>query len=99
MAIKFRKRIKIAPGIKLNLTSKGVSSVSLGGKGIALNSGGKKGAKLTTSIPGTGLSKTHQLSSVEANSSPQQANASDIGFGGLLLFCLLGLVVYLVFFS
>ncbi|MDP1776946.1 MAG: DUF4236 domain-containing protein, partial [Moraxellaceae bacterium] len=62
MAIKFRKRIKIAPGIKLNVTSKGVSSVSLGGKGITVNAGGKKGTQLTSSLPGTGLSSTHKLS-------------------------------------
>ena len=63
MAIKFRKKIKISPGISLNLTKKGISSTSIGGKGITLNAGGKKGATLTTSIPGSGLSQTRNLSS------------------------------------
>lgn len=99
MAIKFRKRIKIAPGVKLNVSSKGLSSVSIGGKGMTLNAGGKKGAKLTTSIPGTGLSETHQLSKGKASVSPENANSSGVGFGKLLIFGLVGLILYLVFFG
>jgi hypothetical protein len=61
MGFKFRKSIKIAPGIKVNLSSKGVTSTSIGGKGVTLNVGSKKGSKLTTSLKGTGLSHTQQL--------------------------------------
>ncbi|WP_187807257.1 DUF4236 domain-containing protein [Aquipseudomonas alcaligenes] len=61
MALKFRKRIKIAPGIKLNITSKGVSSVSLGGKGGTVNLG-KSGVTTTASIPGTGISYSKKIS-------------------------------------
>lgn len=62
MGFRFRKRIKIAPGVKLNVTAKGLSSVSLGGKGFTLNAG-KAGVKTTASIHGTGLSCSENLTS------------------------------------
>jgi len=55
MGFNFRKSLKIAPGISLNITKKGISSVSLGGKGTRVNLG-KKGTRTTVGMPGTGLS-------------------------------------------
>ncbi|MGA4853975.1 DUF4236 domain-containing protein [Acinetobacter haemolyticus] len=55
MGFNFRKSLKIAPGIRLNITKKGISSVSLGGKGARVNLG-KKGTRTTVGLPGTGLS-------------------------------------------
>lgn len=55
MGFRFRKSIKLLPGVKLNLTKKGISSVSLGKKGSTVNIN-KNGAKITLGIPGTGLS-------------------------------------------
>jgi hypothetical protein len=55
MAFRFRKAIKLAPGVKLNLTKRGISSTSIGKKGAMINLG-KKGTKQTIGIPGTGLS-------------------------------------------
>lgn len=55
MGFNFRKSLKIAPGVRLNITKKGISSVSLGGKGARVNLG-KKGTKTTVGLPGTGLS-------------------------------------------
>lgn len=55
MGFNFRKSLKIAPGIRLNITKKGVSSVSLGAKGARVNLG-KKGTRTTVGLPGTGLS-------------------------------------------
>jgi hypothetical protein len=48
---KFRKRIKLFPGLWINLSKKGVS-VSAGVKGLTVNSRGRS----TVSLPGTGLS-------------------------------------------
>lgn len=57
MSINFRKKIKLAKGLSLNLSKTGVS-LSVGPKGAKLNIG-KKGTFLTTSLPGTGVySKT-----------------------------------------
>ncbi len=56
MPFRFRKSLKIAPGVRLNL-SKGGISTSLGGRGHSLNVG-KSSVKSTVGIPGTGLSYT-----------------------------------------
>ena len=55
MGLKFRKSIKLAPGVKLDLTGKGISSVSLGKNGAKVNIS-KKGTRSTVGIPGSGLS-------------------------------------------
>lgn len=54
MGFRFRKSVKILPGVKLNLSKSGVST-SIGGKGATLNLS-SKGKKATLGIPGTGLS-------------------------------------------
>ena len=55
MGLKFRKSIKVAPGVKLNLNTNS-TSVTIGTKGAhyTVNSNGKK--TTSASIPGTGLS-------------------------------------------
>ena len=56
MGFRFRKKVKIAPGIDLNLSKKGPSSVSLGKKGATINVDKKGRIAQTIGIPGTGLS-------------------------------------------
>lgn len=62
MGLRFRKSIKIAPGVKINFGMKSVG-VSIGDKygGVSFNS--KAGSRIRTSIPGTGLSYSTKLSS------------------------------------
>lgn len=62
MSIRFRKSVKLAPGVKLNIGKKS-AGISLGGKygGVSFNS--KTGAKGRVSAPGTGLSYSTSLSS------------------------------------
>lgn len=55
MGFNFRKSLKIAPGVKINITKKGVSSLSVGKNGARVNVG-KKGIKTTVGIPGSGIS-------------------------------------------
>lgn len=55
MGFRFRKSIKILPGIRINVSNKGVNSVSVGGRGAKMNIG-KKGIRNTVGIPGSGLS-------------------------------------------
>lgn len=68
MGLNFRKSFKIAPGVKLNVSKKGISSVSAGVKGARV-SVGKKGTRTTVGIPGTGLSysshKSHKKSETD----------------------------------
>jgi hypothetical protein len=56
MGFGFRKSIKIAPGIKINLSKSGIST-SIGGKGLTYNTRGR----VTASVPGTGLRYTANL--------------------------------------
>lgn len=75
MAFKFRKRIKIAPGITFNLGKKGVSA-TVGGKGASVNVG-KNGTYLNTSIPGTGLSNRQRLDQPNKQNVQQEDDKFD----------------------
>lgn len=55
MGFKFRKSIKILPGVKVNITNKGINSASIGKQGASINIG-KKGVRTSLGIPGSGLS-------------------------------------------
>lgn len=54
MALRFRKSIKLAPGVRWNLSGSG-SSFSFGPRGASISTG-KRGTYLNAGIPGTGLS-------------------------------------------
>lgn len=60
MGWRFRKSFKIAPGIRLNIGKKGISSLSIGPRGAHINVG-KNGTSLSTGIPGTGLYNVTRL--------------------------------------
>ena len=61
MGMRFRKSIKLAPGIRMNLSGGGVSW-TLGPRGASIGIG-KRGTYLNTGIPGSGLYSRQQLSS------------------------------------
>lgn len=65
MGFKFRKRVKIAPGVNLNIGKKGVST-SIGGNGATVNLS-KRGVKTTVGIYGTGMSWSKNHSSTQNN--------------------------------
>lgn len=54
MGFRFRRSVKILPGVRLNLSGSG-ASVSLGPRGFRYTVG-SKGTRVTAGIPGTGLS-------------------------------------------
>lgn len=54
MGFRFKKSIRIFPGVRLNISKSGIS-VSLGVPGATVNLG-KTGARTTVGLPGTGLS-------------------------------------------
>jgi hypothetical protein len=54
MGFRFRKSVKLAPGVRLNFSKSGVST-SLGGPGATVNFG-KRGTRHTVGVPGTGMS-------------------------------------------
>jgi hypothetical protein len=59
MAWRFRKRIKIIPGVHINLNSK-VISTTIGPKGASMTFG-KSGTYLNTSIPQLGISNRQNV--------------------------------------
>src|SRR5512140_3859840 len=59
MPIRFRRTLKIAPGVKLNFSKSGVST-TVGPKGFHFTFG-KRGVRRTVSIPGTGVSEVDYI--------------------------------------
>jgi hypothetical protein len=89
MAIRFSKRIKIAPGVNLNLSKSGIST-TLGPKNASVNVG-KKGAHLNASIPGTGLGVREKI--IGAPPKPTRTKQAKKAEGGSVV---LGTVVIVI---
>ncbi len=76
--MRYRNRIKIAPGIQINLSASGIST-TLGPQGANINIG-KNGSYLNTGIPGTGLYNRTKISkSNRTNSSRAVVNQGQVG--------------------
>jgi hypothetical protein len=86
MGFLFRKRLKILPGIWLNLSKRGIST-SIGGKGLTVNLKDGK-TRTTVGIPGSGLS----YRSTSTNTPPKL-----IGMPVLVLVLIVVIVVVAVF--
>lgn len=72
MGFRFRKSVKIAPGVRMNIGKRGVG-FSAGVKGARISTG-PSGTRLTTSIPGTGISYQTKLSSKKRRPARKQYN-------------------------
>ncbi len=68
MGWRFRRSVKIAPGIRWNIGTRG-SSFSFGGRGFTVNIS-SRGVRRTISIPGTGLSHTQVVGQSQRNVDP-----------------------------
>lgn len=62
MRFGFRKRLKIAPGVSLNLTHRS-AGMTVGGKYARVSANTRNGTTVSASAPGTGLYATHKISS------------------------------------
>lgn len=104
MAWSFRKRKKVAPGVYLNFSKKGIG-LSLGKKGARI-SVGPSGTYLNTSIPGTGLYNRQKIgkepqscstiSSLQnEQSTPQNARKKNKGKVLLWILLILNLLAFL----
>lgn len=81
MGFRFRKSVKIAPGVRLNLNRKS-ASISLGGKGAhyTVSSTGRKTA--TVGLPGTGISYSVTESTGKSSSRTKSGGTHSSGNGG-----------------
>lgn len=71
MGFGFRKSIKIAPGVRLNVGKKSVG-LSAGVKGFRYNVNSKTGRRVSASIPGTGISYSTSLNTKSRSNAYQQ---------------------------
>lgn len=83
MGFRFRRSVKIAPGIRINIGTKGFSSVSIGGRGCRTTFS-SKGVRNTVGLPGTGLSYTTYSSYKSDN---QSNTVSDIPYTPKCPYC------------
>ena len=81
MGFRFRKSVKIAPGVRLNLNRKS-ASISLGGKGAhyTVSSTGRKTA--TVGLPGTGISYSVTESTGKSSSRTKSGGTHSSENGG-----------------
>lgn len=93
MGFRFRKSVRVLPGVRLNLSTRGAST-SIGGRGATLNIG-RKGARATVGPPGTGLSYSSGLFGGSRRISQAQA-ADDRGTGTSLLGWIVSLALLLL---
>lgn len=73
MGWRYRRSYKILPGLRMNVGSRGVTSFSLGGRGVTVNMS-KRGTKTTYNLPGTGISYQTQTKRHQAAKPPPLAS-------------------------
>ena len=87
MGFRFQRRVKILPGVRVNISKGGVST-SLGTRGARITLGrGKR--RTTVGIPGSGLSHT----SVESGGS----GSRSVGVGAIVLIAIVILLLVWAF--
>lgn len=65
MSFRFRKSVKLMPGVKLNIGKRGIST-TVGTRGAKVTFGPNGRKTTTVGIPGTGLSHTSNIGRTEA---------------------------------
>jgi hypothetical protein len=75
MPIRFRRTLKIAPGVRLNFSKSGVST-TVGPRGFHLTFG-KRGIRRTVSIPGTGVSEVDYIKKNETEAEKEKEERKE----------------------
>ena len=88
MSFRFQKRVKIAPGLRLNLSKSGVG-IGAGVRGASV-SVGKRGVNSSIGVPGTGIAYRQN------HNSKAETNQEKTSGSRLWLYLLLGGVFGLV---
>lgn len=98
MAWSYRKRVRIAPGVHLNLSRRGVSTTGVRGASVNF---GKKGTYVNTGIPGTGFYNRQKISGGRGRphaSVKRNIHTSPSGGGQLLGYGCAGILALLFLF-
>lgn len=105
MGFRYRKSVKIAPGVRMNISKSG-ASVSVGGKGghVTVNSKGE--TRVGASIPGTGVSYSEKVSGPSKSSGgsgggsgPKPPQKPKKDWSGKFLGCLFAAVILVFLFA
>jgi hypothetical protein len=89
MSWRFRRRLRIIPGVTLNVGKRGIS-VSIGGRAANVTYG-RRGRRGTIGLPGTGLSYTTFESYRRAGATSEPARRSLWTMALILIVVMLGL--------
>ena len=76
MPLRFRKSVKIAPGVKVNFNKKS-TSISVGGKHVGITANSHRGVTGRISAPGTGLTYTTKLTGSSRSSRSSNSRRSS----------------------
>lgn len=96
MGFRFNRRVRLFGGVYLNFSKSG-TSLTARAKGLSITSG-KKSARVTVGLPGTGLSYTKSFSKTQsgrvAGAAPTRGRASRFFFTvGLITWILIFLAI------
>lgn len=83
MGLRFRRSIKIAPGVRLNVGSKSWG-ISTGSRGARISTNSKSGTHVSVGIPGTGLSYRQKIGATPKQSG-QDSSSPGHALGGCLV--------------
>jgi hypothetical protein len=86
MAFRFQRRVKIMPGVRLNVSKSGVSA-SVGTNGATVNVG-KDGVTRTVGVPGTGLSHRKTVVRRKKAKGDSETSSGVLGWIAAILVCL-----------
>lgn len=75
MAIRFGRRIKLAPGLHLNLSGSGLS-LSAGPRGASMTFGGRRGTYMNAGIPGTGIYARERVGGTPQSVTPERPRSA-----------------------
>jgi hypothetical protein len=78
VGFRFHRRVRVLPGVRVNVTGRGLSSMSIGRRGATVNLSGR-GARLTLGLPGTGLSYTTATARPWRRPRPEHAGHAAMG--------------------
>jgi hypothetical protein len=87
MSLRFRKSVKLLPGVRLNISKSGIST-SVGTKGATVNIKKGRKAKVTVGVPGAGISYTSSLDNRTDNPGARKSGVVGWLVGAFVLYVL-----------
>lgn len=90
MGLRFRRSIKLLPGVRLNLSKSGLG-ISAGPRGLRVGLDARGRRYASAGIPGTGLSSRHYFRQSPQVAAPAGARPRGVSLGALFAAFLIGI--------